>query len=277
MTVEKLIHLNSTPENKKQLEYDTKWLLSIGDGTAPTVHNNNIEVPSHKICNNEVELEEQVYNDFNKNDNFKNSQNLHRRAILSSTNAIIQKANINMIKKLDRNIQWMQSVDECIDDDDKKTFDAKQLNKIEASGIPPFRLPLKKNACIILIRNLNLKHRHFNGAQCISEEIKPHVIKAKLLDGGKYSEIFIPKIPIVCSDTNFPANFRRTQFPILLVYYLTFNRAQGQSLKRVGIQLDQSAFTHGLLYIGISRSGDLVCISIYAYQSDFEHLIDESI
>ena len=97
------------------------------------------------------------------------------------------------------------------------------------------------------------------------------------MDGGKYSEIFIPKIPIVCSDTGFPANFRRTQFPILLAYYLTFNIAQGQSLKRVGIQLDWSVFTHGLLYIGMSRSGDPMCISIYADQSEFEHLIDESI
>ena len=98
MRVEKMININSTPERKKQLEDLTKWLLSIGDGTAPTVHNNIIEVPSHMICNNEMELEEQVYNDFNKNDNFKNSQYLHVRAILSSTNAIIQKANINMIK-----------------------------------------------------------------------------------------------------------------------------------------------------------------------------------
>ena len=97
------------------------------------------------------------------------------------------------------------------------------------------------------------------------------------MDGGKNSEIFIPKIPIVNSDTDFPANFRRTQFPILLAYYLTFNRAQGQSLKKVGIQLDRSVFTHGLLYIGMSRSGDPVCISIYADQSEFEHLIDKSI
>ena len=139
--------------------------------------------------------------------------------------------------------------DECIDDDDKKIFHSPELNKVNASGVPPHRLPLKKDTCIILIRNLNVKCRHVNGTRCIIEEMKPHVIKARLLDGGKYSEIFIPKIPIVCADTDFPARFTRRQFPILLAYYLTFNRAQGQSLKKVGMRLKRSVFTHGLLYL----------------------------
>ena len=171
----------------------------------------------------------------------------------------------------------MESVDICMDDDNKKMFDSKQLNKIEASGIPPFCLLLKKNACIILICNLNVKHRHVNGTQCIIEEIKSHVTKARLLDGGKHPEIFIPKILIVCSDTDFPARFKQKQFPILLAYYLTFNRAQGQSLERVGIRLHRSVFTHGLLYIGMSRSSDPMFVFVYADQSEFQHLIDDGI
>ena len=276
MRVEKLIRPDSSPKRKRELEEYVTKLLAIGNGTFPTVGDSNIiEIPPSMICPDVMNLERRVYNDFPNN--FKNPEYLRGRAILSSTNETIQDANINMVKQLDGDIQWVESVDECIDPEDKKMFDTNQLNKIEASGIPPHRLPLKKNACIILIRNLNLKHRHVNGTRCIIEEIKPHVIKARLLDGGKYPDIFIPKIPIVCSETDFPAKFTRKQFPILLAYYLTFNRAQGQSLERVGMMLNRSVFAHGLLYIGISRSGDPMFVSIYADQTEFQHLINQGI
>ena len=229
------------------------------------------------VCHDETQLEGYVYTDFDENNNFKNPKYLCGRVILSSTNDAIQHSNINMVKQLEDGIQWVKSVDECMNDDNKKIFDSKQLNKIEASGIPPFCLSLKKNVCIILICNLNVKPRHVNGTQCIIEEIKSHVIKARLLDGGKHPEIFISKISIVCSDTDFPTRFKRKQFPILLAYYLTFNRAQGQSLERVGIRLHQSVFTHGLLYIGMSRCGDPMFVFVYADQSEFQHLIDNGI
>ena len=280
MRVEKLIHPDSAPQRKQELEEYVTKLLAIGDGTFPTVgdsDSNIIEIPPNMVCSDKMNLEGRVYNNFTENNNFKNPEYLRGRAILSPTNDVIQDANVNMVKQLKGDIQWVDSVDACVEDEQKKMFDASQLNKIEASGIPPHRLPLKKDACIILIRNLNLRHRHVNGTRCIIEDIKPHVIKARLLDGGKYPEIFIPKIPIVCSETDFPAKFTRTQFPILLAYYLTFNRAQGQSLERVGMLLNRSVFTHGLLYIGMSRSGDPVFVSIYADQNEFQHLIDQGI
>jgi len=278
MRVEKLIRPDSSPQRKQELEEYVQKLLAIGDGTFPTIGDSNIiEIPPSMICPDRLNLERRVYNDFTKYNNFKNPEYLRGRAILSSTNEVIQDANINMVKQLKGDIQWMDSVDACIEDENKKMFDSNQLNKIEALGIPPHRLPLKKDACIILIRNLNLKHRHVNGTRCIIEEIKPHVIKARLLDGGKYPEIFIPKIPIVCSETDFPANFTWTQFPVLLAYYLTFNRAQGQSLERVGMLLNRSVFAHGLLYIGMSRSGDPMFVSIYTDQTEFQHLIDQGI
>ena len=49
---------------------------------------------------------------------------------------------------------------------------------------------------------------------------------------------------------------KRRQFPIKLAYALTINKAQGQSLKKVGIYLTEPVFTHGQLYTAFSRSGD---------------------
>ena len=167
------------------------------------------------------------------------------------------------------------SIDECVEDDDKKRYDSDVLNKINASGIPPHRLALKKGACLIIIRNLNLRRKICNGTRCMVVDIKPHIIHAKHLETGE--DIFIPKIPIFCSGTDFPATFKRVQFPGLGAYYLTFNRAQGQSLQRVGMFLPQSVFTHGLLYIGFSRCGDPNNVFICADQREFAHLIETGV
>ena len=46
----------------------------------------------------------------------------------------------------------------------------------------------------------------------------------------------------------------RTQFPIKLAYAITINKAQGQSLERVGLYLDNQVFSHGQLYVALSRA-----------------------
>ena len=63
------------------------------------------------------------------------------------------------------NLFISKSNDVCLDENDKTLDDAEILNKLNASGLPPHRLPLKKNACIILIHNMNVKEGHVNGTQ----------------------------------------------------------------------------------------------------------------
>ena len=81
-------------------------------------------------------------------------------------------------------------------------------------------------------------------------------------------------MPLLSQPEDFPAGFKRTQFPVILAYYLTFNRSQGQSLERNGLELPQSVFTHGQLYVGLSRSGDPNQVFIHANQDEFLHLAD---
>ena len=79
---------------------------------------------------------------------------------------------------------------------------------------------------------------------------------------------------MICKDTDFPVPFKRLQFPVLLAlaYYLTLNRAQGQSLDKAGLYLPKSVFSHGHLYVGCSRCGDPDCVFVYADQSEFDHV-----
>jgi len=52
-----------------------------------------------------------------------------------------------------------------------------------------------------------------------------------------------------------PFTLKRTQFPIIPAYCLSVHKAQGQSLLQLGIVFETDPFTHGQLYVALSRVG----------------------
>ena len=254
MRVEKMKATNTDPTTIAKLEQHSKWLLSIGDGTIKTAVNNIMEIPSHMVCKDKKELESKVYDNFL--DNYNNKEYLKKRAIMSGTNDTIQQCNYEMIQQIPGDEVISTSLDMCMEEKDQQQYDVDFLNKINASGMAPHRLMLKKGACIILIKNLNVKLGQCNGSRYIIKHVTNRIIHAQKLGGGEDSEIIIPRIPTISKETSFPVPFKRIQFPVLGAYYLTFNRAQGQSLDRSGLYLPESVFSHGHLYVGFSRNGN---------------------
>ena len=273
MRVQRLISSGGDVDRIRELDEYSKWLLSIGNGTVPTVGNGLIEVPQHMVCQTPEELNGKVYDNFDTE--FSDVNYLKDRLIMSPVNEIIQERNFNMVKRLPNEMIVSYSRDECVDDDHAVTYEVDTLNKLNPSGIPPHRLPLAKDCCIILIRNLNPKRGHVNGIRLKVTYVSKNLIRAVKLDGGPDAEVLIPRIPMVSDSTDFPAPFRRWQFPVLIGYYLTISRAQGQTLKKAGLDLPQSVFGHGQTYVGCSRTGDNKGMWIYANQSEFEGLSDQ--
>ena len=64
------------------------------------------------------------------------------------------------------------------------------------------------------------------------------------------------------NDSTLPFTMRRRQYPLKPAFGMTANKSQGQTLSRVGIYLGQDFFSHGQLYVALSRCGDRSGIKI---------------
>src|SRR3546814_505111 len=62
----------------------------------------------------------------------------------------------------------------------------------------------------------------------------------------------------------------RTQFPLRLAYCMTYNKSQGQELQSVLMDLRKPAFTHGHLYVALSRVRQRESIAAFLFDEDLE-------
>ena len=80
------------------------------------------------------------------------------------------------------------------------------------------------------------------------------VLEVRLLTGSHAgTTMFIPRLSITPSSTQVPFEFCRRQFPVRVCFAMSINKSQGQSVKHVGLDVRNAVFTHGQLYVAVSR------------------------
>lgn len=108
---------------------------------------------------------------------------------------------------------------------------------------------------MILLRNLDPNNGLCNGIRLMVRALQDNAIDAEIVGGQHVGKrVFIPRLPLSPSDDiSLPSKFKRKQFPVRLSFTMTINKSQGQTIPNVGIYLSEPVFSHGQLYIGLSR------------------------
>eukprot|EP00918_Siedleckia_nematoides_P055805 GHVU01121782.1.p1 GENE.GHVU01121782.1~~GHVU01121782.1.p1 ORF type:complete len:996 (+),score=129.29 GHVU01121782.1:2365-5352(+) len=143
------------------------------------------------------------------------------------------------------------------------------MASLDPPNFPPHTLSLKRDMAVMLIRNLDVASGLCNGARLMVREVRqnPWLLVASFLD-DPHTNIFIPRIRLIVEEEHYGFRWSRVQFPVIPAYVATINKAQGQTLDRAGVFLEDPVFSHGQLYTAATRTRRAANIRFFIPQSD---------
>jgi len=186
-----------------------------------------------------------------------NHQALIGRAILAFRNDTVNDSNNVLVDRMPGEEICFEAANHVEVPEDAahaEPFAVAYLQCISLASISPSCLRLKIGAPIILLRNLSLREGLCNGTRMRVLGIRRTCLQVAIKDEKLDGKIcLLPRIKLTISDDDLPFILERTQFPVHLCFAISVNKSQSQSLQPVGIDLSTCTFTHGQLYVALSR------------------------
>jgi len=192
----------------------------------------------------------------------------YEETILCSNNDSVDKWNAT-VQSLNTGMEYkLLSKDSFEEVDDangnlKRMLTNAVLNKFRKNGVPNHELILKKGDICLVTRAINGLGLA-NNSRVRVIDVRAHSVEVVLM--GEYGGQPV-RIPRITFKFRMPYGksyqLTRKQFPLRLAYAMTYNKSQSQTLSRVLLDITSPPFSHGQLYVALSRVRDFNNIRLY--------------
>lgn len=257
-----LQHLSFSQNIRFRFQTDFDFINSVGIG-----RDDGVPLPEKCQANNNRELVEATYG---KPVPRLSVQDANNKIILTLTNSTEKSMNrlcLNMMQGNTYKFDSMDSVRKMDYSKPSKQFHSMNyFNPILPNDFTPARIELKLGCPVVLKR----WHKDLQPGtrlivmQCIGNRaIRGMVINGPFMNQTRE----IGRMKHVVRLTNQNLEYRRYQLPVSVCFALTVHKAQGLNFTHVGLALSQPVFSHGQLYMALSRVNNLEQMKIHVYNS----------